>query len=76
MKQDISDLDVVEVTVDQPCGLVEGARGTVVDIHTTFATLELIDPRDGSTIGLFEVPLADLRCVWSVASGASVSRED
>jgi hypothetical protein len=76
MRQEISDLDVVEVTIDQPCGLVEGARGTVVDIHTTFATLELIDSRDGSTIGLFEVPLADLRRVWSVTNGANVARED
>jgi hypothetical protein len=72
----ISDLDVVTVTADQPCGLVEGAKGTVVDIHTTFATLELIDSRDGSTIGLFEVPLSDLRRGEPWVAGANLARED
>jgi hypothetical protein len=76
MTREIAELDVVEVTVHQRCGLLEGARGTVVDIHTTFATLELIDSSDGSTIGLFEVPLSDLRRVEPLVAGANLARED
>jgi hypothetical protein len=75
MNRTISDLDLVEVTVDQPCGLVEGARGVVVDIHTSFATLEFLDGI-GYTIGLFEVPLSDIRRVEPLVSDANVARED
>lgn len=75
MTHTISELDVVEVTTDQRCGLLEGARGTVMGIHTAFATLEFLDG-DGSPIGLFEVPLSDLVHVEPLVSGANVARED
>jgi hypothetical protein len=75
MRQTISELDLAQVTADQTCGLVEGARGVVVAIHSTSATLEFLDSF-GYTIGLFEVPLNDLRRVEPLVSGASVARED
>jgi hypothetical protein len=75
MTQAISDLDLAEVTTDQTCGLVGGARGVVVAIHGTSATLEFLDGI-GYTIGLFEVPLTDLRRVEPLVSDASVARED
>ena len=75
MKQEISELDYVEVGKDQPEGLVEGARGTAVSVHSDFCLVEFVDS-DGYTIGLFDVPTADLRLVQPVMPGASVAREE
>lgn len=69
------ELDVVEVTADQEQGLVEGARGTVVAVHTTSCTVEFIGS-DGFTVGLFEIAKQDLAVVEHAGYGASVGRED
>ena len=72
MKSVVAELDYVEVEKNQPGGLVDGARGTAIAVHTDSCTIEFVDP-DGYTIGLFEVPTDDLRVV---VSGASVAREE
>jgi hypothetical protein len=71
-----AEIDVVEVTRDQPYGLMEGARGTVVALHTTFCVIEVVDA-DGRTAGLFDVPAADLKVIEPAADrSASIARED
>lgn len=51
----IAELDVVELIEDQPQGLVSGARGTVVAVHTDSCSVEFVDA-EGFTLGLFEIP--------------------
>lgn len=72
---EISELDVVEVQKDQPSGIAEGAKGTVVDLRVDAATVEFLD-RDGYTIGMFEIPLVDLQLVWRYGDRASLAREE
>ena len=75
MKQEISELDYVQVDKNQPGGLVEGARGTAVSVHSDFCLVEFVDP-DGYTIGLFDIPTDELHAVQAPESGASVAREE
>lgn len=75
MKATFAELDVVEVTADQGSGVVEGARGTVVAVSGNTCTVEFVD-RAGYTIGLFEIPVADLELVTRTAANASIARED
>lgn len=70
----IHELDVVEVTSDQPGGLVQGARGTVVAVHQGSCTIEFVDA-DGYTIGLFELPAGDLEVVERAGSESEATRE-
>ncbi|MDF1543153.1 MAG: DUF4926 domain-containing protein [Anaerosomatales bacterium] len=69
------ELDVVEVTTDQPSGLVEGARGAVVAVRTRECTVEFIDA-DGFTVGLFEIPTSDLEVVVPYVGHAMTAREE
>ena len=71
----IVELDVVEVTSDLPQGLIEGARGTVVAVHTDSCTVEFVGG-DGYTLGLFEINKHDLAVVQHAGYGASLGRED
>lgn len=75
VKRKIVELDVVEITSDLPQGFVEGARGTVVAVHGDGCTVEFLDP-DGYTIGLFEIPMVDLKVIEHAGIGAPVVRED
>lgn len=72
---EIAELDMVELTSDQPEGLVEGARGTVVALHTDSCTVEFVGS-DGFTVGLFEIPKQFLVVVEHAGYGASVGREE
>lgn len=75
MKRKPADLDVVEVTSDLPCGVVAGARGTIVDVRPGEYTVEFLD-RDGYTIGLFEIPESDLEIVVPYVSHAVTACEE
>mgnify|MGYP001081103951 CR=1 FL=1 len=75
MKRKPAELDVVEVTADLPCGIIEGARGTIVDVRSDEYTVEFLD-HDGYTIGLFEIPASDLEVVVPYVSQAMGAREE
>ncbi len=72
---EIRELDVVQLTADQPSGLVEGARGAVVSVYEGGCTVEFTDA-DGFTMGLFEIPTSDLRVVEYLRPRDSVAREE
>jgi hypothetical protein len=74
-RESIIDLDYIEVTKDQDSGVVEGARGTVVDARGEWCTVEFLDP-DGYTVGLFEILAADLEVLEHFGAHASVAREE
>ncbi len=69
------ELDVVEVTADQPSGVVEGARGAVVAVHAGECTVEFLDAQ-GFTIGLFEIATGDLEVVVPYTRHAMTAREE
>jgi hypothetical protein len=75
MTHPIAELDMVELTEDVPCGLVEGARGAVVSIHGADCTVEFVGP-DGYTIGLFELPLRVVEWVDPLMRYETVAREE
>lgn len=75
MKCKPADLDVVEVTADLPCGIVEGARGTIVDVRRGEYTVEFLD-HDGYTIGLFEIAEEHLEVVVPYVSHVMTAREE
>ena len=75
MKHTPADLDVVEVIADLPCGIVEGARGTVVDVRPGEYTVEFLDS-DGYTIGLFEIAEEHLEVVVPHLGHAMTAREE
>lgn len=75
MKRKPADLDVVEVTSDLPCGIIEGARGTIVDVRQGEYTVEFLD-HDGYTIGLFEISEGDLEVVVPYTRHAMTAREE
>ncbi len=75
MKRKPAELDVIEVTTDLACRIVEGARGTIVDVRSDEYTVEFLD-RDGYTIGLFEIAASDLEVVVPYVSQAMTAREE
>lgn len=75
MTRELQELDVVELTEDTPEGLVEGARGVIVGMHSDICTVEFVGP-DGYTIGLFELPKSILEWVDPLMRYETVARED
>ena len=69
------EFDVVEVTVDQPCGLVAGAQGAVVAAYDQACSVEFLGP-DGFTVGIFELAMRDLQVVWCAEARGLIVRED
>lgn len=71
----IAELDLVEIASDLPVGLIEGARGTVMAVHESTASVEFVGA-DGFAVGLFEVPVDELVVIERTGAGASFGHED
>ncbi len=65
----------LEVTADQPCGLVAGAQGTVVAAYDEACSVEFLGP-EGFAVGIFELPMRDLEVVWCAEAYGLSARED
>jgi hypothetical protein len=72
MTGEVQELDYIEVTEDLANGLVSGAKGTAVAVFDTYCMVEVVDGLDGSTIGIFDVPLDAVRILSRYQPSPSV----